>query len=372
MTVDVDVLVVGGGIAGISAAYHLADLRTVLVEAAPQLAFHSTGRSAALFTENYGAPDVRPLTRASRRFLVDPPPGLVDGPLVGARGVLWVARTGHDGSLDLIEQEGRAAGSDGHRLTPAEAVAHVTVLKSDRLAGALLETRPMDIDVARLHQAFVRGFRRAGGTILTSSPVVEVTRTGRGWSVTAGSHHIAATAIVNAGGAWGDEVAALAGVAPVGLVPKRRTAFMVPGRTEWAKWPMVIDSRHQFYFKPDGPQLLCSPADETPAEPGDARPDPLDVAQAIERINEVTDLAIHTVRSEWAGLRTFAPDGSMVIGPDPSEPSFHWLVGQGGTGIQTAFAAGSLAASRVRGEPMEPELADAGVDPEALSVTRLR
>jgi len=175
---------------------------------------------------------------------------------------------------------------------------------------------------------------------------------------------------VNAAGAWGDTVASLVGLSPVGLQPLRRTAFMVTGDMDWAAWPMVVSAAHDYYFKPDGPQVLCSPSDETPSEPVDARPDPLDVALAIEKINEATTLEIRSVRSEWAGLRTFAPDRDLVIGPDPEEPTFFWMVGQGGTGIQAAPATAELLAALVRGESVPAHIEAVGVDLEDVSPAR--
>lgn len=366
-----DVLVIGGGIAGMSAGYYLsATHRVALVEAEPQLARHSTGRSAALFFENYGAPAIRPLTVASRRFFTSPPPDLVEAPLVRPRGALWIGRPDQAETLERITEEGRRTGSTIVDLTPEEVATRVPVIRSELLAGGLWEADPLDLDVAAIHQAFVRGFRRRGGEILTASPVTALERTGERWEVTAGDEKLTAPLVVNAAGAWGDVVAALAGVEPVGLVPMRRTAFMTAGDTAWADWPMVVDADHDFYFKPDGPQLLCSPSDETSSEPMDARPDPLDVADAIERINQATTLDIRSVRSEWAGLRTFTADRAMVIGPDPDEPSFIWAVGQGGTGIQTAPATGELLSTLVRDTDLPDHLAEAGVDPAAVSPGR--
>lgn len=369
----VDVVVVGGGIAGVSAAYHLsATHRVVLFEAAPQLAYHSTGRSAALLVENYGAEPIRPLTKASRRFLTDPPSELVDGSLVEPRGVLWLGNQDQEESLDEVETGARLVGSVVERWTTERAIDAVPALRQAAVAAAVYEPGPLDIDVAGLHQAFVRGIRRSDGELLTSAPVTALTRESNGWRVEAGDKTLFAKVVVNAAGAWGDQMAQMAGVEPVGLTPMRRTAFMVPGKDDWSRWPMVIDADHRFYFKPDGVQVLCSPADETPVEPCDARPDELDVARAIDRINTATTLNIRSVRSAWAGLRTFSPDRSMVIGPDPAAPEFVWLVGQGGTGIQTAPAAGELVAAQVRGEGLPTGLAEHGVDPEALAVARLR
>ncbi|HEY5649894.1 MAG TPA: FAD-dependent oxidoreductase [Acidimicrobiia bacterium] len=333
----VDVVVIGGGIAGVSVAAELSTNRAVtLLEGESTLAYHTTGRSAALFFGSYGHPDTLPLTRLSHEWFENPP---TDHPVLSLRGALTVAFSG-----DLPELEG------GITISGSEAVDLVPVLDGTRLIGAVWEPDAADMDVAAIHQAYVRILRSNGGEIVTSARVTLLER-GSPWRITTAAGTWEADIVVNAAGAWGDEVAMMAGLAPVGLVPKRRTAFMVTAPPNSERWPLVTDAGHHFYFKPDGLQLLCSPADETPSEPCDARPQDVDIALAIERINEATTLGIRSIRSSWAGLRTFAPDGSMVIGPDPDDETFFWLVGQGGTGIQTAPAAAQLAAGLIDGDP---------------------
>jgi len=349
--------VIGGGIAGASAAYALRTApsppEVVLVEAESQLGQHTTGRSAALFIENYGADPIRSLTRAGRSFFREPPDGLVDAPLLTRRGIVFVADQDQSSLVDEMLSAQVRLEPTLREISPAEAGALVPVLRPETIVRALHEPDAADIDVAALLQAFVRGFRNAGGRIETSSRVDAVEPDGAGWTVHAGRSSFGADVIVNAAGAWGDVVAHTAGVAPIGLTPLQRTAFMVTSSVQGSeRWPTFNDVAHTWYVKPDGPQLMCSPADETPSEPCDARPDEVDIAIAIERINAATTLDIRSVRSSWAGLRTFAPDRSMVIGPDPSAPSFVWCVGQGGTGIQTAPAAAQLVADLLlRGEP---------------------
>ena len=368
-----DVCVIGGGIAGVSVMAHLAATRScVLVEAEPTLAFHTTGRSAALYFENYGHPSIRSLSRASRRYFDSPPEGAADGPLLAPRGALTIARPRQVDHLDQVELEGRAAGTDVRRLSPEDTADLVPVIRAELLAAALWEPAAADMDVAGIHQSFVRLSRARGGEIRTSAPVSRLERVGGRWTVTAGADTFLCNVVVDAAGAWGDVVALLAGVQPIGLAPMRRTAFMVAGNEAWKRWPLVVDADHDFYFKPDGAQLLCSLADETPSEPCDARPEEIDVALAIERINEATTLGIRSVRSEWAGLRTFVPDGGMVIGLDPDADGFFWLVGQGGTGIQTSPAAGMLAAALVDGDDVPPFLADQGVSADEFAVGRFR
>ncbi len=350
------IVVIGGGIAGVSAAWALLDTanrpQVVLVETEPHLAHHTTGRSAAQLIENYGAGPVRPLTAASLPFLRTPPGDLVDSPLLRARSLLMVATADQDGVVDATLAGDPATTPTIVEVTPAEAVRRFPPLRIERIHRAVLEPDSSDIDVAGLHQAFVRGLRRRGGEIRTSTRVDSAEPDGAGWRVHTTQGELHADLIVNAAGAWGDVVARTAGVAPIGLRPLRRTAFMVPAPHGDADWPLTADIEHHWYLKPDGAQLLCSPGDETPSEPCDARPDEIDIAIAIDRINEATTLNIRSISSSWAGLRTFSPDGSMVIGPEPSRPGFVWCVGQGGTGIQTAPGAGRLVADLVeRGAP---------------------
>jgi D-arginine dehydrogenase len=367
------VLVVGGGIAGVSAAAALAPHAEVtLVETEASLVYHTTGRSAALYFENYGERAIRPLSRASRPYLEQHPGDLVDAPLLSPRGGLTIAAEGAVERLDRIHAEGVATGTVVERLTTAQAIALSPVLRPEAVAAALWEPEAADIDVAGLHQSMVRAARRHRADILTRSELLGAARGASGWTARIGDATWQGDAIVDAAGAWGDVVAGRCGVDPVGLTPMRRTAFMVAGDERLAGTPMVIDAHHEWYFKPDGSQILCSLAEESPTEPGDPRAEELDVALAIERINEATTLDIRSVRSAWCGLRTFAPDRVMVVGPDPAARGFVWLVGQGGTGIQTAPAAGRLAAAAVLGEPVPDDLLAAGVDAGALGPGRLR
>lgn len=354
---DERIVVIGGGIAGVSAAWALLDSpdppQVVLVETEPRLAHHTTGRSAAQLIENYGASPVRALTKASLEFLQTPPGDLVDGPLLRPRSLVMVASAEQDRVVDDTLTGDPTATATIVEIAPDEAVRRFPPLRIERIHRAVLEADSSDIDVAGLHQAFVRGLRRRGGQIRTSTRVDSAEPDGSGWRVHTSQGTLRADLVVNAAGAWGDVVASTAGVAPIGLRPLRRTAFMVPApHDEAADWPLTADIEHHWYVKPDGVQLLCSPGDETPSEPCDARPEEIDIAIAIDRINAATNLDIRSVSSSWAGLRTFSPDGSMVIGPDPACPSFVWCVGQGGTGIQTAPGAGRLVADLVgRGAP---------------------
>lgn len=365
---------IGGGIAGVSAAAHLAPHGSVILfEMEPVLSYHSTGRSAAMFRVNYANPGSRALARASRHFLEHPPPGSADAELLTDRGLLWVADGNQMAALEQIAGEGEQSSREGLQfLSAREVLDLVPVMRRERVAGGLFEPTALDLDVAGLHQAFVRIARRYGVKIRTGSKVVSIDRSPRGWTVTGGGGQVGCRAVINAAGAWGDRVAAMAGVEPVGLKALRRTAFMVGGMSEYSRWPMVVDAERRFYFKPDGVQLLCSVAEEEFSPPTDPRPRTEDVARTIERINRATTLDIRSVNSEWTGLRTFAPDREMVVGEDPATPGFFWLVGQGGTGIRTAPAYGALLASQVLDAGLPSELAAAEVDAATMHPARFR
>lgn len=376
---DLTVTVIGGGIAGVAAAYSLVTSETRmsvdvrLLESEPTLAFHTTGRSAAQLIRNYGSGPVRPLTTASLDFLRSPPEDLVDGPLLRPRPLLTVARRDQDDTIERTFADARRDGVAVDEISIEEAVALFPLLKGHRLARAAVERDSADIDVASLHQAFVRGLRRGGGAVMTGQPVHTIAADGAGWVVHHGSHRHHCDVVVDAAGAWGDVIALSAGVEPVGLQPMRRTVFMTRSpHPDSSDWPLVADADHDWYLKPDGPQFLCSPADETPSHPCDAKPREEDVAIAIERINTATTLGIRAVTSTWAGLRTFAPDRAMVIGPEPGRPSFVWLVGQGGTGIQTAPGAGRLVADLVLTGRSSTSFEGTGLDLAALAPDRFR
>lgn len=372
------VVVIGGGIAGVSAAYYLATSghcnRVSLLEAESQLAHHTTGRSAALLIENYGAGPVRPLTTASLDFFHSPPADLVDHAVIEPRGIMTIATGPAD--YELLDEQ-LAAGAHITRPVVELAVADAARIAPHIVFGpdhrVMWEEHAHSIDVAAVHQTFVRGLKRAGGEIHTARRVDAARPTNDGWLVETTTGDLDADVLVNAAGAWGDIVATAAGIRPVGLQPLKRTAFMVASPFEdSAGFPFVAEVKHSWYLGPDGSQFLCSPADEAPSEPCDARADEIDIARTIDMVNEHTRLGIRSVASHWAGLRTFTADRAMVIGPDPDHPNFIWCVGQGGTGIQTSPGAGRLVADlATTGMPSE-HFAATGLDVAALAVERLR
>lgn len=355
-----DFVVIGAGIAGASAGYELAAYGSVVVLERERIpGYHTTGRSAALFTEAYESDDVRALTRASRPFLENPPDGFTDVPILEPLPVLFVAR---GDQIELLDEE--AGRSDGllQRLGPKEAAGLCPVLRPDYVAGALLESGAMSIDVHALHQGFLRGLRRRGGTVRTNAEVVSLSHTST-WTVDTPTGSIQTPVVVDASGAWADRIAAMAGAEPVGLTPLRRTAFTFAPPTDITGWPTVIDVDEEFYFKPDGALFLASPGDETPMEPCDVRHEEIDVAMAIDRIQRATTLEIRHVKTAWAGLRTFAPDRRPVVGWDPELPGFLWLAGQGGFGIMTSPAIARTAAAIITEGEGPAEVVPARLDP---------
>jgi D-arginine dehydrogenase len=370
-----DVLVVGGGIAGSSAAYELAAARdVVLVERETRPGYHSTGRSAALFTETYGNAVIRALTTGSKPFYLLPPPGFSDHPVLTPRGALLVARADQADLLDGAFREMSATGAKVHRLDRQEVRSIVPVIRGDNVAGGLHEPDAMDLDVHSIHQGYLRGLRARGGMIPTDADVVSVTRSGERWLVDTPGTSFSAATFVNAAGAWADVVAGLGGVRPIGLVPKRRSVFTfeAPEGIQFRTWPAVIDLEETFYFKPDAGVLLGSPANEDAVLPHDVQPEEIDIALGISRIEEATTLTFPRIRSRWAGLRSFVADKTLVAGFDPGVSGFFWLAGQGGYGIQTAPAMARITAASVLGESFPRDLSALGLNPSLLAPDRFR
>lgn len=368
-----DVAVIGAGMAGASVAYFLAEagLSVRLLEMESQPGYHTTGRSAALFSEAYGPPQIRALTVGGRAFYEAPPQGFAEHPLLTPRGAMFVARADQIAARDALAAEvGGLAPIEV--LDAAQVRAKVPVLRADYVAGGMLEPGAMDIDVNALHQGFLRGMRAKGGTLVTDAQVSGLARDGDGWIVETRAGTVHAATMVNAAGAWCDEVAAMAGAAPVGLVPKRRTAILFdpPAGIDVSGWPLSVDVDEQWYFKPDAGKLLGSPADETPSPPTDAQPEDLDVAIAVDRIQTASELDIRRIDHKWAGLRSFVADKTPAAGYDDKVPGFFWLAGQGGYGIQTAPGLGRLAATLIQGKDVPADLADLGVDAAALAPRR--
>lgn len=363
---DFDVVIIGGGIAGASLGAELAEDHSVAVlEAETTLAKHTTGRSAATFIETMSeGPQVRALTAASREFLQDPP-GYVHSRLLNPMGLLVVAPAGSAAEQLRADFSAVAALVEDARLVgPDEAIEINPILAPGRTELAMHEPRAADLDVDALHQGYVRAVKQCGGSVITGVRLTSAERAGRTWTMTdAEGNRFRAPMVINAAGAWVDCVAALFGARPVGIRPLRRSIFVIPApeALDIKRIPMTMSVNGGFYLKPEARQILCSPAEEVPDVPGDARPDMLDVARALEAINETTTLNARTVRNQWAGLRSFAPDRLPVVGFDATVDGLFWYGGQGGYGIQTAPALARLAAAVARSRDVPGDLARHGL-----------
>ena len=371
-----DFVIIGAGIAGASVGWELAARhRVLLLERESQPGYHTTGRSAALYSATYGTANIRALTRASRAFYDAPPPEFGTSPILTPRGVVYLAGPDQLDLLDAAYAEILPLNPGVRRLTRDELLAELPCLRPEAVAAGMSEPGAADIDVHALHQGYLRGLRQRGGAIRCNAEVTGLQRLDDGWRVTlAGGEAITAGAVVNAAGAWADVVAALAGVPPIGLEPRRRTAFTfpVPAGMDASGWPAVIGIDESYYFKPDAGQLLGSPANADPVAPHDVVPEELDVALGIHRIEQVTSFQIWRPSHSWAGLRSFVADGDLVIGWDNHVPRFFWLAAQGGYGIQSAAGAALLARQLALEEPLSASLVEEGVTRDALSPARLR
>ena len=365
---DFDVIVIGAGIAGASLAYCLAPhARVALLEREAMPGMHTTGRSAAMFMESYGPAQVRALTRASRAFLEAP---LNDEPaLITPRGALFVAAADRVEALHALHKQLRSEGTAVRLIDNAAARALVPVLREEAAALALIDDDSCDIDVNRLHQRFLRGARHHGAQLFVNAEVQNLSFANGRWSVTTPTQQFTAPILVNAAGAWADRVAALAGAAPLGLQPCRRSAFTFapPPGIDIHAWPCVADIDESFYFKPESGVLLGSPANADPVAAHDVVPEELDIATGIHRIEAATTLTIRRPLRTWAGLRSFVPDGALVGGFDRRLPGFFWCCGQGGYGIQTSPAMGEACAARLLGFALPERLAAHGVSFEGLA-----
>jgi D-arginine dehydrogenase len=370
---EFDFVVIGAGIAGASLAYELArDARVCLVEAETRPGHHATGRSAALFAPTYGGREFRALTRASRAFLSRPPAGFCQVRLLLPRGCLYIARDDQRSRLCAMVRGIRNSGGHLARVDASAARLCVPLLRDGYVAEAAFDTDAMDIDVDALHQGFLRGARAAGATLVNDCQVGEPRRRNGLWEVALPGSVARAPILINAAGAWADEVAESCGASKVGLQPMRRTAILVdaPSGVDVTQWPAVIDADEQFYWKPEAGKLLLSPADESPVAPCDAQPDELDIATAVDRVQAALDLDVRRVAHRWAGLRTFAPDRVPVVGYDPVAPGLFWCAGQGGYGIQSAPALARTAAALAQGKPLPQDVANEGLVAADLSPSR--
>lgn len=346
-----DIIVIGGGIAGISAGARLAEhMSVLLLEAEPQLGYHATGRSAAIFIRNYGNATLRALNAASEPVF-DHPDGVSDGSLLSPRGEMLVAS---EGELDdLTAYSAEAEGME--RLTPDQAVELVPILRRSGIAAAAIEWSARDIDVDRMLSGYTRLLKARGGQIVTGASVRGLVRQDGIWQVQTGTDTHTAPMIVNAAGAWAGVIGQLAGACPITLVPLRRSAAILPAPDghDIRNWPLFASASERWYAKPEAGKLMVSPADEDPVDPHDAWPDDMVLAEGLHRFEQAVTLSVSRVETSWAGLRTFTADRTPVVGFDPMADGFFWLAGLGGYGVQTAPALSALCAASCTGTAQE-------------------
>lgn len=371
-----DVAIIGAGMVGASIAYHLAGKRrVVLLEAESAPGYHSTGRSAAMYVPAYGPAAIRALTRASGAFFNAPPEGLVSGTLLRERGALFVANPDQYHELRHFYEEQRTHAPELEWLESPEACERIPVLRNERVSAAVYDPRAFDIDVDLMLQGFLRGAREQGAALRKDAQVSALTCHEDGWQVECESgQKILARQVVNAAGAWVDDVAALAGLSGIGIEPRRRSAFLFEPPAEYVidNWPLIIAHDESWYIKPDAGLLLGSPANADLVPPHDVVAEDMDIALAAYRIEENTSLEIQRPRSTWAGLRCFVSDGEPVLGFDAQAPGFFWAAALGGYGIQSAPAVGRLSAAMLCHEDTPPEMLDQGLEVDAVSPQRFK
>jgi len=355
----IDFLIIGGGIAGVSAAARLSALGSVtLLEAEDALAYHASGRSAALFEQNYGKPATIELNKASRDYHFSTE-------VLSPRGLLLIGR---DDQKDQFNADQSSMQLDS--LSIADAAAMFPILDTRAVTQAAYDAHAWDIDTDKLVQGFARTARENGGTVVAKAKVTEIERTTHGWRVTAGAANYEATHLINASGAWVDEIALMAGVSPIGVTPLRRSMARIPapGDHNLNSWPMVFGPGEDWYAKPDAGALIVSPGEEDPMPPHDAYADEMVLAEGLDRYAQNVTTPVTRLLSSWAGLRTFAPDRTLVLGPDPHDRQFIWCAGQGGYGMQSAPAASQLLADLLSGaSPQIPADAVAALSPSRFN-----
>lgn len=369
-----DFLVIGAGAAGTSVAYELSRKgRVALLERESQPAYHSTGRSAAVLAENYGPIGWQRLSTASRGFFENPPRGFAEHPLLRPLGALFLATREEAPGLERAARELRRRGVAHRLLTAGEAASVSPAVRVEPFALALYEPGCADIDAAALVQGYIRGARRNGAHVAMDAGVRAIARANGAWQVDTGKAVLAAPVLVNAAGAWADDIAALAGLPRRGIQPYRRTAitFDPPEGADVARWPMTFDVAETWYFKPEAGRIMVSPVDKTPSPACDCQPEELDVAVAVDRIERATSLRVRRIHGRWAGLRSFARDEQPVIGADPDAPGFFWIAGQGGNGVMAAPAAARLLAALATVGAVPEDLARIGIREAEIAPARL-
>lgn len=370
-----DFLVIGAGIAGAYAGDALAGLGSVVIlEMEDRPGYHTTGRSAAIYSETYGNRTIRALTTASKEFFGDPPDGFTEVPLVTPRGALHIGRKDQQAAVNTAFRENSGIVHNLRLLDQESILSLVPVVRPEMCFAGYLEPDCHDIDVDALHQGFLKSCRRQGGELKANAEAVEIKSMPSGWEVKTRSDTFSCGVVVNAAGAWADGIAEMAGLRAVHLSPLRRTALIFDPNLDlpFENWPLVVSIDEGFYFKPAAGLMMATPGDEIESPPCDAQPDEIDIAAAIDRLQAATTLRITRITRKWAGLRTFAPDRAPVIGPDPENEKFFWAAGQGGYGMQTAPAIqANISALMNSGELSAKSLA-IGLEKEEILPDRLK
>jgi D-arginine dehydrogenase len=370
-----DIVIIGAGISGAGAGYALAGQRKVLLlEGEAQPGYHSTGRSAAVYEPNMGSATVRAFNIASGPFLKSPPAGFAERPLMTPRGELTICDGENRPALERLLALDGVGGNKVSEISLAEVASLVPVIRCEDMRWAAYEPGVMDMDVHAIHQGYLKGFAARGGKLLCDARVTRIERRDGLWRIEADSEVVAAPLVINAAGAWADSVAVLAGLSPLGLQPKRRTAAILPPPEGYdvRDWPVLGVAGDEAYMNSQSGKLLASPGDETPVEPQDVQPEEMDVAVLVDWIERRTTIQVRRIERRWAGLRTFAPDNAPVAGEDPAAAGFWWLAGQGGYGIMMSESLGrSLAALILAGE-LPQDVRALGVTAEAVGPGRLR
>lgn len=370
---EADFLVIGAGVAGASAAFRLAAFGDVVIlEAESQAGYHTSGRSAALYSERYKNPSIRGFAAASGAFLEGPPDGFAEAPLLTPRGLLIIGREDQRAAVEDQFTPDQIASGVARPADLAEVQSLVPCIDADYVAAAMYVPDAADIDVHGLHHGFLAGARRGGAALVVDAPVTRMERKGGKWRADTPKGAFAAPVVVNAAGAWADKVAEAAGLAGLGIRPLRRTCvtFDGPEGDEPGAWPMTMDAEEEFYFKPEAGRILASPCDEHASAPVDAQPEELDVAVAVDRVERATTLSVRRIAHSWAGLRCFMGDRLPAVGADPHAPGFVWLAGLGGFGMMTSEALGRAAAAAAVGEAAPGDVLSAGVDMAAVAPDR--
>ena len=369
-----DFIIIGSGMAGMSAAYRLSKHGKVIVlEKESLLGYHTTGRSAAFFTENYGNKIIRSITKASRHFLENPPTCFKENELMtNYGGSLFIANKNQSEFVDQELKYAKSLSANVYEISKEKVLQMVPIIKEEYINRALHEPDSKAMDVDLIHQGFARGLKANNGHIIFNSDVKKIDKINNNWIIYTKTEQFTSPIIINAAGAWCDDIAILAGCRPLGLKPKRRTVIIFESseKINTSSWPVVIDIEDKFYFKSEAGKILASPADETDSLPCDAQPEEIDIALTVDRIENATNFKIKRIDHKWAGLRSFFPDRTPIVGEDPLIKNFYWLAGQGGYGIQTSPGISKIIECLLTGKKWPNYLSDLSIHPETLLPNR--